>query len=976
MDLRKSVRSISATARWAKDNPGTVRDLLVGLVRPGTEAATAAPAGDREPPPGLADFDRAVGAQVEASGSAGQMRALVGDLTLLPDWMTIHAGWRGQVPPAPAVGVDFTEQVEIMGVPAEIRWSVVEASPDRVGMTGTGPMGLQMGLWFSVLPTTSGSTVRIDAGMGGEPLRGPLGGTIARTVHDEMEQSLARLVALHERGVEGKGGDGVAPVLHDASGRRLDPRTPVIVGVGQVVQREPAPDVHPAQLAAQALREAERDAGVSGLLARADSIYAVSSASWTYRDQAAAVAEELGVDPAETVQSAPYGGDAGQLLINDAGQAIAAGDVSVVLVCGAEAGNSFAAAQKQGAAPTWPEQPAGTAPTRRLGSDKEANNAEEGGAGLMAPIYVYALLETALRHKLGRSREEHQRAIAELWSRMSGIAARNPYAWQPEEHTPEQLLHTGEHNRMISAPYSKLLCANMQVDLASGIIVTSVAAAEAAGVPQDRWVFLHAGAAAHDEWFVSERGDLADSPAIRSIGRAALDHAGITIDDVAHVDLYSCFPVAVEVGAAALGLPVDDPERPLSLTGGLTFGGGPGNNYGGHGVAQLVQRLRENPADFGISTSLGWYVTKHALGVYSAQPPAKSYRALAPVLEPAPTRPVRAGWTGPAVVEAYTVPYGREGEPSAAIVSAVNDAGERVLLRAVDPATVTLFVDEDPLGWRVEVTGDSALEVLDRGRTAVPPPPVPPVLLDKRGPLWVITLNRPERRNAIDLATAQLLERMVDAFEADDGARVAILTGAGGTFSAGMDLKAAAGGQFPMTDRRGPLGITGAPISKPLIAAVEGHALAGGCELALVADLVVASTDSQFGLPEAKRGLVAAAGGVLRLAQRLPRNIALELALTGNPMPATRMAELGLVNRLAEPGSVLDAAVELAEELMVNAPISLQVSKQIVDSAPDWSTEEEFARQSELAGTALFSQDAAEGVAAFAEGRPPVWKGR
>jgi acetyl-CoA C-acetyltransferase len=250
------------------------------------------------------------------------------------------------------------------------------------------------------------------------------------------------------------------------------------------------------------------------------------------------------------------------------------------------------------------------------------------------------------------------------------------------------------------------------------------------------------------------------------------------------------------------------------------------------------------------------------------------------------------------------------------------------------------------------------------------------VLVDRRGPVTVITINRPERRNAVDQATAELLEQAVDQFEADPDARVAVITGAGGSFCAGMDLKAAAEGQFAMTERGGPLGITARPLTKPLIAAVEGHALAGGCELALVADLIVAATDSQFGLPEPKRGLVAAAGGVLRLSQRLPRNVAMELALTGNPMPAARMAELGLVNRLAEPGQVLDAALALAEEIMANAPLSVQVSKQIVEQAPDWSVDEAFGRQSDLAMTAILSEDAAEGVAAFAEKRQPVWKGR
>ncbi|MBS4752869.1 crotonase/enoyl-CoA hydratase family protein [Nocardioides sp. zg-ZUI104] len=980
---RKQMRAAATTARWFADNPAVVRDLAVGAVRaklgrdePDTGTSAAAAAGDRVVPAGLADFDRQVSASADSPATPAQIRALAGDLSLLPQWMTIHGGFRGTAPTGAAAGVTYTQQLKIMGVPAEIAWEVTQADDTTVGLFGTGPMGLSLGLWLSVEATPEGTRAWIDAGMGGEPLRGPMGATISKTVGAEMADSLAQLVALHEAGVEGKGGTGAAPVTHRRTGRVLDPSTPVIVGVGQVVQRTPDPTKDPATLAAQALRRAADDAGAPGLLQAADAVYAVSSASYTYGDQARATADALGISPERTVQSVPFGGDSGQVLVNAAAEAVAAGDASVVLVCGAEAGASFAHAQKQGVEVDWPEQPAGTKPDQVLGNDRDANNEAEAQAGLMAPIYVYALLENAMRAKLGNSREEHQARITGLWSRYSEIAAANPYAWQPEAYTPEQLATADADNRMISAPYSKLLCANMTVDLASGIIVTSVAAAEAAGIDQDLWVFPQVGASGHDEWFVSERGDLASSPAIRALGTAALQHAGLSIDDLRHVDLYSCFPVAVQIAASELGLPLDDPERPLSLTGGLTFGGGPGNNYGGHNIAAMVAALRQDPGGYGLTTSLGWYVTKHALGLYSTEPPAAPFEFLHPVLDPEPSRPALLGYSGPAVVESYTVIYDRDNTPATAIVSAITPDGARVLVRSEEPAVATELATADPLGWQVEVSGSKQLTVTGREPVEVPAVPEPTVLVEKRGAVRVITLNRPHRRNAIDHPTAELLERVVDAFEADPTAKVAILTGAGGTFSAGMDLKAAAGGQFPLTERRGPLGITGAPIRKPVIAAVEGHALAGGCELALVADLIVASTESQFGLPEPKRGLVAAAGGVLRLAQRLPRNVAMEMVLSGDPQPATRMAELGLVNRLAEPGKVLDAALELAEQILRNAPISLEVGKQIITESPDWSREEEFARQSDLAGRALFSDDATEGVAAFAENRDPVWTGR
>ncbi|WP_280252305.1 crotonase/enoyl-CoA hydratase family protein [Nocardia abscessus] len=250
------------------------------------------------------------------------------------------------------------------------------------------------------------------------------------------------------------------------------------------------------------------------------------------------------------------------------------------------------------------------------------------------------------------------------------------------------------------------------------------------------------------------------------------------------------------------------------------------------------------------------------------------------------------------------------------------------------------------------------------------------VLVERRDAITVLTVNRPETRNAINLATAQAIEAAVDEFEADDTARVLVLTGAGGTFSAGMDLVAASKGEMPMTQRRGPLGISAKPPAKPMISAVEGFALAGGFELALSGDLIVAARDAQFGIPEVKRGLVAAGGGVLRLTQRLPRSTAAELALTGGRIGAERLYQLGLVNRVTEPGAALSAALELAAEIAAAAPLAVAASKRIIDESPDWPVAEAFAKQGEIALPALLSKDAAEGALAFAQKREPKWQGR
>ncbi|WP_433728779.1 crotonase/enoyl-CoA hydratase family protein [Nocardia sp. CA-129566] len=250
------------------------------------------------------------------------------------------------------------------------------------------------------------------------------------------------------------------------------------------------------------------------------------------------------------------------------------------------------------------------------------------------------------------------------------------------------------------------------------------------------------------------------------------------------------------------------------------------------------------------------------------------------------------------------------------------------------------------------------------------------VLVERRDAITVLTVNRPDARNAINLATARAIEAAVDEFDADADARVLVLTGAGATFSAGMDLVAASKGEMPMTAKRGPLGIAAKPPAKPMISAVEGFALAGGFELALAGDLIVAASNAQFGIPEVKRGLVAAGGGVLRLTQRLPRPIVAELALTGGRIDAERLYQLGLINRITEPGGALAGALAMAAEIVAAAPLAVAASKRIIDESPDWSVAEGFAKQGEIALPALFSKDAAEGALAFAQKREPQWQGQ
>jgi enoyl-CoA hydratase/carnithine racemase len=252
-----------------------------------------------------------------------------------------------------------------------------------------------------------------------------------------------------------------------------------------------------------------------------------------------------------------------------------------------------------------------------------------------------------------------------------------------------------------------------------------------------------------------------------------------------------------------------------------------------------------------------------------------------------------------------------------------------------------------------------------------------PVLREFRGErVVVITINRPDQRNAVNAAVSHGIAAALDELDADPGLSVGVLTGAGKGFCAGMDLKAFVAGERPHVEGRGFAGITQRSSDKPLIAAIEGFAVAGGLEVALACDLIVAARGARLGVPEVKRSLVAAGGALLRLPRVLPRNVANELALTGDPIDAERAYELGLVNHLAEPGQALDMALQLAEKIAANGPLALAATKRVMVESADWSDGEFFDRQRPIIDPVFASEDAREGATAFSERRDPVWKGR
>ena len=463
----------------------------------------------------------------------------------------------------------------------------------------------------------------------------------------------------------------------------LDPRTPVVVGVAQTVRRPSVDEVEtvaePVDMLAEVLRRAAGDSGVgAAVLERADSIGTVHLISWPYANVALAVAERIGASPRDTVQTT-LGGNSPQLLVDDAAVAIQQGRADVVLVAGAEAVYTRLLARKAKTWLPWSVQSEDVPAPRLLGSDRPGNNDIEMAQGVVLPTQVYPMIENALRAAAGESIDEHQRRVSELWSRFSAVAARNPYAWSPVERSPEEIRTVGPDNRMVSFPYPKLMNSNIQTDQAAALILCSVEAARRLGVAEDRWVFPWAGVDAHDTWFMSERASFTRAPALGTAFRSF----GIDADDIAHLDLYSCFPSAVQVAAREIGASFD---RQLTVTGGLGFAGGPGSNYATHSIASMVDVLRRDPGSLGLVTAVGWYLTKHGLGLYSTEPPADGFRHH--VLDDVgPTREAVAGYEGEATVEAYTVQYDRDGAPESTLFSLLTPDGRRTWARRdpVDP---------------------------------------------------------------------------------------------------------------------------------------------------------------------------------------------------------------------------------------------------------------------------------------------------
>jgi len=486
---------------------------------------------------------------------------------------------------------------------------------------------------------------------------------------------------------------------------------PILVGVGQVSQRldDPRKAPEPLAMMVDALEHAARDAGSATLLTKAESIYVVQGL-WSYKDPGRVIAERIGAGPVETIGTS-FGGNLAQACVSDAAREIQAGRKHIILLTGGENGRTSVMAQRRGIALEYTEAP-GTY-DRMLGHNAPLAHPAEIARGIQRPSEMYAVFENAIRHARGESIEAHTARITALWADFNRVACGNPHAWIRKPYSAEEIAGVSPENPMISFPYPRLMNSNSRVDMGAGLILCSTAAAREAGIPQEKWIYLHAGTEANDKETVSIRQNLHSSPAIRLAGRRALELAGLSIEQIDHFDLYSCFPSAVQVAAAELGIPND---RTLTVTGGLTFGGGPLNDYVLHSIARMAEVLRADPGSTGLVTSNGGLLTRHAFGIYSSRPPQNGFQFenLQEQVDALPEREAVVDFEGSVIVESYTVMF-KDARPHLGHAACLTPGGSRTWGIVTNPEVLQAMTREEHCGRAARLDGKGGLEFEQAG---------------------------------------------------------------------------------------------------------------------------------------------------------------------------------------------------------------------------------------------------------------------
>ena len=484
---------------------------------------------------------------------------------------------------------------------------------------------------------------------------------------------------------------------------QIDQRSPCVIGVAQRTWRPGeglAPE--PVEMWADVARAAAADAGVRSSLSDLDALHVVHCMSWAYDDAPARLAERLAIEIAHAEVSV-LAGTASQRMVNAAAERMLAGRSELALVVGGEALASRRRLRRNGQEPEWSH------PSARVG-DAPIDLDEwiwptEWAHDVIQPTLTFAALDTARRARLGADPEGYRRAEAELLTRFTDVAAANPHAWFPQRRTATEIAAVGPENRWISTPYTKHMVAIMDVDMAAALLVATHAKADELGVPRDQRVYLRGWSFGRDATHVAERPFLDRSPAMAEVAADALARAGVGIDDIGHLDLYSCFASSVLYAIDALGVSRDDP-RGFTVTGGLPYHGGPSSNYTAHAIAEVVRRLRNDGTGYGLVSGVGMHMTKHVWAVYGTDPGRivpPDYPAVQARIDRAPARPVvpTLAEETTATVGCYSVTHDRSGEPVTALVVADLEGGARAYGRTTHPDALAAFGRGEWVGRRV-----------------------------------------------------------------------------------------------------------------------------------------------------------------------------------------------------------------------------------------------------------------------------------
>jgi acetyl-CoA C-acetyltransferase len=471
----------------------------------------------------------------------------------------------------------------------------------------------------------------------------------------------------------------------------IDPRTPVIVAAAQINDR--GYGCEPLDLMVRCVEAALVDSGQTEALRRRIGSVRVVWGIWPYKDPGRLVAARIGAPDARSTITTSGGNQVYDLVI-DTAKRIQSGEMDTAVICGAESLRTRRSDRARGTTTEYVGEREGAVPDELLGKDREMFNDVENEIGVNVVARFYAMAETALRHRLGEDLDTHRARIASLWSRASVVAAANPNAWSRTPLDAATIATESESNRPVASPYPKLMTSNLDVDQGGAVVMCSVAAAEAAGIARDRWVFPWSGVGVADEWYATNRWAFDESPGMRVSGTRTLELAGLTHDDCELIDLYSCFPVAVQVAQRELAI---DPARDFTITGGLTFAAGPLNCYCILPLTRAVSLLRESPDQRAFLTGNGGVFTKHSALVLSAEPPANGFMTTDAQAEvdALPSRPSPTSPVGDARLETYTVTFDREMRPERAIMACLDDSGRRQWAESSDGATMAELLAAD-----------------------------------------------------------------------------------------------------------------------------------------------------------------------------------------------------------------------------------------------------------------------------------------